>query len=486
MSEPGSGRRPDWKDRIDRSSWVDNTPWAGSESENDDPGVEFLEVEPAAFRLNQEPTEQAAESVRSARSSRLLALAAAAVVLAAIVWVARPDDSDPFEQLPTSDQQRILERREGTADQPADDQLDDTEPGGVPAGGTDDEESGAADPEITDRVDGAVTGGAPDEVAVPPPPIPRLRADLPDSLTGILYLTGGDGSLVLIDWAEGQIEEVSMPRDNDGVTYRVEAMEAVDAELIMVSADALMQLVDGKIDVANVDLAGLLPSRDGLTVVSTRPTGSDVFLLPMPTEDPSGEPNRAPVVFELPMDLNPVGRWGQSVVVEKAGQLWLYDADGPTAPSITDGQLLSFDGGTLAMLRCDPTLACWLEVGPPDNPNRFTLDIPDQLAGRDAASWGPSITVTNDGSRLALVDDIGAFTAPLTIDLATGDVTEGTDIVNGDSPLAWSPDGQTLAYAFGDDLVLWDLGTDRRYRVDVDREIGLMTWAPPAEDPASP
>ncbi|MEM9650727.1 MAG: hypothetical protein AAGA65_01435 [Actinomycetota bacterium] len=482
MSKSEAGGRTDWKDRIDQSSWVDSTPWAGDERNDGEPGVEFLEAEPSAFRLNPEPTKEVSESLLSSSTSRFLALGAIGIVLIALAIMSRPGGDDPFDQLPTADQQQILERRNEGNDTAEPDAAADTGAASADAG------DGTADGESTagERIDGAVIGEVPsgtgtESAAEALPPIPRLRGDLPETLTGTIHITGRDGSLVSVDTTAGEINELPIYADVNGEPVAVSTMQQVGPELIMAGEGTLLQLEANGVEGTGANLVGLLPSTDGLTVVTNGGDGRQVFLVP-PFD--SGQTDEVFAVM-VPSDLTLVGRWGQELLVEKAGKLWLLDLDGNVGPAITDGQFLSYDGQYLAMLRCDGSLECRLEVGTPDQPNRTVLAIPEQLAGRDAAAWGPSITITEDGQRLALVDDVGAFTAPLTIDLGTAAVTEGTDIVNGDSPLAWSPDGSVLAYAFGDDLVLWELGRDRRYRIDIDREIELMVWASDPPDAAA-
>lgn len=474
MSKSGSGGRTDWKDKIDQSSWVDNTAWAGSEKDDAEPGVEFLETEPSAFRLN-EPTEAVSESLLSSSTSRILALGAVGVVLVALAIMSRPGDQNAFDQLPTSDQQQILERR-GLADDPAED-------------GSADEVGGSG----TENVDGTGSDGAGSEAdsgsastdaassTPPPPPIAGLRSDLPETLTGTLHITGSDGSLVSVHWAEATIDELPLPDPDNAGTTAVHAMQLSGQDLILAGDQTLFQLTGNGLQATSADLIELLPTDTGLTVVApTNDGGREIFLVP-----PPGGPESVDTVAlrDVPGDVVLIGRWNQRLLATKAGKVWLLDTDGTTGSAITDGQLLSFDGRYLVMLRCDGQLLCRLEAGPPDQPDRVVLPVPEQLTGRDPTGWGASVTVAADGQRLALVDDIGAFSTTLSIDLDTGVVTEGTDIVNGDSPLAWSPDGQVLAYAFGDDLVLWDRSTDQRYRIDIDREIDLLLWAadPPVD-----
>lgn len=468
MGNSGSGGRTDWKDKIDRTSWVDNTPWANADSDTDEESVEFLETEPSAFRLDR-PTAEVSESLLSSSTSRLLALGAVGVVLVALAIMSRPGSGDPFDQLPTARQQEILERR-------AQDQEDD---GATPApeeSGVDDAAGEAADDKEPTENDGDDVEPA---TAAPPPPIPRLRSDLPAEVSGSLFMTGTDGSLVSVAWAEMEIEEALLPIEIGVAEREVSALQLIGQEVIMLTEGQLLQLTDDGVESSAAEITELLPTDGGLAVVAVGSGGMrTAFFLPADGR----EPPESVIERQVNQDLQPVGRWGDRLLAEKAGKIWLMDQDGPGGQVITDGQLLSFDGVHLVVLRCADLLSCRIEVGPPDQPNRFVVPVPEVLQERNPSTWGRSATVSPDGQRLAIVDDVGAFTAPIAIDLLSGEVTVGTDIVNGDSPLAWSPEGRFLSYAFGDDLVLWDRENDDRYRIDIDRQIDLMLWAPDPVD----
>ena len=50
MAKTGIGERAAWKDRIDQSPWIDGSRWLPEEGAPAE-DVEFLEVEPSAYRL---------------------------------------------------------------------------------------------------------------------------------------------------------------------------------------------------------------------------------------------------------------------------------------------------------------------------------------------------------------------------------------------------------------------------------------------------
>jgi hypothetical protein len=230
MSKSGSGGRTDWKDKIDQSSWVDGTRWVESDDSIADPGVEFLESEPSAFRLSK-PTEEVSESLLTSSTSRYLALGAVGVVLIALAIMSRPgSDEAAFEQLPTADQREILERRGlgednndtlGTDPARDRDDLDETDDASA---------SGGADGEA------ATNNGTEQEAdsePAPPPPIPRLRSDLPAELDGVLYITGTDGSLVAVDWAKGEATETPFPAEVTIDDAEIPVLQLNGVEVIM-------------------------------------------------------------------------------------------------------------------------------------------------------------------------------------------------------------------------------------------------------------
>ncbi len=471
MSKSGSGGRTDWKDKIDQSSWVDGTRWVESDDSIADPGVEFLESEPSAFRLSK-PTEEVSESLLTSSTSRYLALGAVGVVLIALAIMSRPgSDEAAFEQLPTADQREILERRGlgednndtlGTDPARDRDDLDETDDASA---------SGGADGEA------ATNNGTEQEAdsePAPPPPIPRLRSDLPAELDGVLYITGTDGSLVAVDWAKGEATETPFPAEVTIDDAEIPVLQLNGVEVIMAAGDSLLQVTPAGLESSPADIAELLPTNGGLAVVAAGEGGQRMaFLVPVPGR----EPPESVIERTLTGDLDPVGRWNDQLVVQKAGKTWLLDVQGDGGRLLTDGQLMSFDGQHLVTFACNGPTECRIQVGTPDQPASVSVAVPENLVARDSSAWGPSATVSDDGRRLAIVDDTGAFSAPTVVDLTTEEVTVGTDIVNGNSPLMWSPDGRFLTYAFGDDLVLWDIDLDERYRIDIDRQIGRMLWA---------
>lgn len=236
--------------------------------------------------------------------------------------------------------------------------------------------------------------------------------------------------------------------------------------LVLAGGQLIAVLADGRLEAASVPADRLLPADGGIVLVSDDTQTREVTL--SSRIDDGGEP------FSLGYDVELLGGWQGRPLVHKAGAVWLLDRDGG-AQLVTDGVLVGYDGRHLVMVRCARPDDCRIEVGPPDRPGLRSVPVPENLAGREIESWTGSTAVSVDGSRLAVVDRRGV-SLPTWIDLESGVDHTRSESINPDSPVAWSPDGLWLAYAFGDDLIVWDTTEDRSWRVFLDRPISDLTW----------
>ena len=458
MAKSGAGHRLAWKEKIDSSPWVDNAGWLDEgpqEQKSTDTSIEFLEAEPSAYRLSESPREKS-PSVFSSTSARVLGLGAVAVVLLALALMSRPGDQDPFDQLPANKQQEILQRQNRqnvVPDTPIEEpqrSTDTTLPQPVPTPRAD---SAQADDEAgTD--DGEPLG-----------PIPELRADLSADMPDLLLAYGPAGSVVQIRRSDDQPTEIQVPSGLRPGTMLYSLFD--ERPLVLTDSTLLAVLPGGEVEAADVAAHHLLPGDGGVVLVSDgQPTRQVIISSRIGDGDGS---------LSLGYDVELLGAWQGRPLVYKAGAVWLLDDDG-TAELVAEGVEAGYDGRNLFMVRCDRPDDCRIDVGPPDEPNRRSVPVPEQLADRPIDSWAPGAAVSPDGDRLAVVDRRGVA-LPRWIDLETGTATALSESVNEDSPVAWSPDGRWLAYAFGDDIIAWDTGDDRSWRIFVDRPISHMVWA---------
>lgn len=431
-----------------------------------DGGVEILGPDPGDPGFDRSPTAETSESLFTPRSSRLLIIGGVVAVVLALAVISRPG-GDSTEDAATSEIRQV---------EPAEQDQDTGERADAEDGPPGDEDGSQAD----EDPENAVT--APEEPP-PPPQLPSLRSDLPDELAGTLLIASRDRMLVGVRWEDSTLEDLPFPElpvdVADETAGEVAEVRPVGHELFMRTGVGLLQLTGTEIFERPANLRTLLPSDSGLTFVVDEPQPEQVvFALPAPDADPVSQ--LEPLLYAG--DLTLIGQWRGQMLVAKAGKVWLMTGeslDGTPATVgslVAEGEVLVYDGAHLAMLRCSAPADCRIDVGPPDNPRRMSIPVPEQLAGRDPAGWGPSTTISADGRHVAVVDDVGAFSAPLLIDMQLAETTVGSDIVNGDSPLAWSPDGRFLTYAFGDDLVLRDELLQRVYRIDIDRPIDHLVW----------
>ncbi len=464
MADSEAGNRLAWKEKIDASPWVDNDGWlAGGSGEggSKDESIEFLEAEPSAYRLSESPRPDA-PSILSSMPARVVALAGVAIVLLALALMSRPGDQDPFDQLPANQQQEILQRQNRqnvVPDPPADEPLrssDTTLPQPVPtprAATTPSDDAAAADEPL-------ILG-----------PIPELRADLSPDMPDLLLAYGPADSLVQIRRSDAQPTEIEVPagRRPGAMVYSL----SDDRPLILSDSTLSAVVPDGEIESAGVEADDLLPSDDGVVLVADgQPTRQVTLSSRLEREDVEES-------LALGYDVDVLGGWLDRPLVSKAGAVWLLNDDG-TAELVSEGVVAGYDGRNLAMVRCGRPDDCRIAVGPPDEPDRRSVPVPEQLADRPIESWALGASVSADGTRLAVIDRRGVA-LPRWIDLDTGVAAARSESVNEDSPVAWSPDGRWLAYAFGDDIIAWDTEEDRSWRVFIDRPISHMVWI---EDPA--
>ncbi|MGI9597606.1 MAG: hypothetical protein ACR2QK_15690 [Acidimicrobiales bacterium] len=453
MAKVGAGA---WKDRIDQSGWVDNTPWLDDDDDDKEPDepVEFLEAEPSAYRLSETRSKEE-PGLFSSTSARLVGLGSLAVVLLALALMSRPGDQDPFEQLPPDKQQEIRQRQNGAEVLPAENQGFEQgqttlttplpQPAPTPAR--------PAPLNSDDEGDGAPLG-----------PVPALRADLPPEMPDLLYTYGAAGSVIQIRRADDQPAELELPGAEGLGSMQVSRSD--ELPLVLTERGLAAVLPAGELETSTIEADQILPADDGIMLVKEAGQTRDLII---PTLlDDGGE------VLTVGYDAELLGSWQNRPLIHKAGTVWLIDGTGGAQP-VTDGAVVSYDGQYLVMVRCASPDDCRIEAGPPDRPGLRSVPVPDDLTGRDVSSWTDSVAVSRDGSRLAVVDRRGV-SLPTWIDLDTGvDVTR-SESVNRDSPVAWSPDGLWVAYAFDDDLIVWDTEANQSWRIFVDRPISHLAW----------
>lgn len=464
MPNAGVGDRSGWKDRIEQSTWVDGARWV----DDDDPDapVEFLEAEPSAYRLSETQSEDKA-TFSTSPLARGLAIGAVGVVLIALAIMSRPGDEDPFSQLPTADQQQLLERQ-AQAEALLDEQLDE-------AGGADPESEDAAavaDGEPGDEAeeDSPTATAAESESLAAPRPIPELRADLPDDLPGVIFAYGPQDSVISIKRSEPQpLENPLGPGTSRAPSGMVKTSPS---EVGVFDGERLYSLrAEGGIDSRALPDGELYPSDSGFLVVLEVDRAKSAFVLGDPPSQTDEEPQGIPIGNDLAV----LGGWGDRALVHQASKVWLIDRAGG-AELVTDGVVLGYDNGFLAMIRCDGPGSCRIEVGPPNQPSRRAVAMPENLTGRSVEVWAGTGAVSADGDRLALVDQRGAVQLPTWVDLVSGEDSTVSQSVDQGSPVAWSPDGRWLAYAIDDDILLWDTESGRDWRVSVARPLSHLAW----------
>ncbi len=460
MAKLGAGDR--LKGKLERSSWVDSTEWV-VDGEPDSPGqsVEFLEVDPEAYRLSPGPA-GAPPSRVSSNSSRLILFVAGFLVIVALFLISRPDGDDPLSQLPYEQQQEILQRQNGLAQ---DDEVSSTtsapsQPQPIPAPAPATPSRGADEPIAAQDL----------------PPVPPLPEDLPEDLPGTLAIYGDAGSVVFADWIRGAAQEVIVGQPGQ---------ELIDGPMVAGDPQQLSApvLVPGTVfdwvipdgegwPVRVVAAAELRPADDGVAVVEGSPAdGQEVILSTF--EQISNNP-RDGELFALVDDQQLLGGWQGRLVIFDGDTVGLLDQEGGLEP-VTIGEPIVYDGQHLAVVQCVTPDECQVVAGTVDEPELRRVPVPAGLLGRPLDTWTPQAALSPDGTRLALADQ-GRNAELSWIDLETGEHLTRAMSYNVQSPVAWAPDGRHLAYASNGNVIIWDTETDETWLVRIGRSITSFVW----------
>ena len=327
-------------------------------------------------------------------------------------------------------------------------------------------------------------------------PVPPFAPNLPAELPGVISGFDERGWLIHIDRSgRGPVEtplDLQLTDDRPAGQLAIAGGELIDLDAdVLVRGELLVVEDDDTIVADTFNLSRIVPRPDdesadgadgadgerageppGVLLVDLDPSSPTAAWVPIDSGDTSDD--RLEWVLPGP-SVEVVGVWGDELILERANQIWRLARNGSTSP-VGDGQLLAFDGRYVARLVCDGVGVCSLAVGPPDDPNARTLDLPEWLERGPDALWTPTVAISPDGTRLAMAGPNGGISSPLIVDLETGVTTPLADGINRQAAMAWSPDGRWLAYVYTDDVMVWSLDQGRSWRVTVNRELQNLLW----------
>jgi hypothetical protein len=461
MAKLGAGGR--LKGKLDNSTWVDSTEWLIDDSASDRP-VEFLEVEPAAYRLSDDGAPPPPSRFSSGPSSRLALIGAVGAALVAVFLMSRPDGGeDALSQLPYEQQQEILQRRNGET--PAT-----TAPVVAAPVQAEPEPEVAAEP--LGRIDPAVP-------LAERLPIPALSDDLPADLPGVLALYGDAGSVVFIRRDAAVPQELALNRANEPITATQIVAGDTRYGTPVVAADQEFGWAndpDGDWYTRMVAAERLLPSDDGVALVD-RADRVDRQIVRLVNFDQINNGAAGAPIFELQPNDVPIGGWQGHVVLGDGGggSIYLLDESG-VRTKLADAVPVAYDGRTLVAARCTDgdEGACRLLSGPIDETS-VQVDLPEQLVDHPLPSGQADVAVSPDGSRLAVFDP--SRNAEMAwIDLNTGAYTTRRLGFLAQPPLAWSPDGRWLASASNGNVVVWDTESNDTALIVIGRPVSSLVW----------
>jgi hypothetical protein len=307
--------------------------------------------------------------------------------------------------------------------------------------------------------------------------IPAFDDSIPGDLPGVLSGIDDRGSFVVIDRrAEGPVERALGPAVAGSDRITAARLGIVGAPLIRLDGEIRVdghELVSTASGVRRqIDLSEVVPDLAGsVLVVSADGSGATASATSL-----DGDGGAEPILWELSgPEVEVLGLWRDALLVRRGAHTWLLE-EGGGSRLVTSEQVLTFDGRNLSVLACPRLDQCRIEVGPPDDVQRRSIPLPESLARLAPSAWTTSLAISPDGSHLAASVAHGALSLPMVIDLDTGESLSLADGMNRQAPVAWSPDGQWLAYVYTDDVMVWPITGERSWRITLDRQLDVLLW----------
>lgn len=332
----------------------------------------------------------------------------------------------------------------------------------------------------TSLPDQASSAGSELETTVVTQSIPLFSDNISSGIPGVISAVDRDGSLIVIDRTRVRPQESRLGMvptfENPKATLILDgsAPIPVDRELFFNGTQIFVQHDDDRFLAPSFALDDIAPGQEGnALLVSHLPDSQLAVVVPLEWDGTNPE---SLLQWEVPgYGLDISGVWGNELVVHQANKVWLLDAES-NATLVGEGRLLSYDGANLARLVCEEPDQCVLAVGPPDQPEARTLPLPDMLAVLDIDDWAGSVSISPDGRRLGTSVRFGVLSLPVVVDLTNGETESLADGMNRQAPVAWSPDGEWLAYVYTDDVMVWSVAEGRSWRIEVNRELETLVW----------
>jgi hypothetical protein len=314
-------------------------------------------------------------------------------------------------------------------------------------------------------------------------PIPPFDGNVPSGLPGVIGAVDADGSIIVIDRAQPGPIEVEAGLTPDRHSPQV---------LLGLLGQGLIGLGTG------IQIAGTVVSAEGpggeqgevVDLLRLAPDGQGGVLVvdvTGPTQQATLTPLRSPGAGQLRWEVDGrgpqvIGVWQDRLVLERANRVWLLDRDGGTE-LVAEGEVLAYDGRYLVRLVCPELGQCEILAGDPVHPDTYRAAVPETIGSLPLDAWGASVTVSPDGARLGASVGHGAVYLPAVIDLAAGTAEQLADGMNQQAPVAWSPDGEWLAYVYSDDVMVWNVTGSRSWRIPVNRDLQALWWRGAASNP---
>ena len=235
----------------------------------------------------------------------------------------------------------------------------------------------------------------------------------------------------------------------------------IEAQSMMVGEDWTAHFAyDQRAGLVIVDASGeqrLIVADDAWQILHE--PGSDLFWQPVETSR-NGVPARWE---EIDLAGEATGRevsvqagWGFGVdpsgglVLQESGKTYRVDLDN-TVSLLVDGNLLGLDEHVAVYRGCDDQLTCsiWVLDRATGDRRPLTLTDVDDTEVASLMSWGPPIqpaAIAPTGDSIAVVRFTPISTVLSLIDLATGDVTDLTTLLDQAPAVTWSADGDWVFF----------------------------------------
>ena len=125
---------------------------------------------------------------------------------------------------------------------------------------------------------------------------------------------------------------------------------------------------------------------------------------------------------------------------------------------VGSGRVVAVGEDLIVRVTCETVASCVMSSGGVADPERWSVALPEIVAGVVPELWNEPGQVSPDGTRVALhlAQAAGTTQGVLVIDLETGDWVHSPEVSAGLGSFAWALDSRFIAYSLDGDVMFWN------------------------------